>query len=99
MDQSTNLTSRILRTKQGPGKYEEYVKMKKKTNPTLKVSIPFVHLQSDSVPGRGRLELLLFYFYLHEVSSPTDHLTELHACCEMLKEGSEGLSILKILKL
>lgn len=33
----------ILRTKQGPGKHEEYVKMKKPS--TLKVNIVFVHLQ------------------------------------------------------
>lgn len=54
------------------------------------MSIAFVHLQSDSVPDRGRLELLLFSFYLHKLSPPADHLTELHACCEMLKEEGRG---------
>ena len=64
------------------------------------MSLAFVHLQSDSVPDRGRLELLLFSFYLHELSPPADHLTELHAYCEMLKEeGRGGLGILKIQKL
>ena len=98
MDQSTNLTSMILRTNQGPGKHEEHVKIKK--IPTVKVSTAFVHLQSNSVPDRGRLELLLFSSYLHELSRPADHLTELHACCEMLKEEGRGApSILKIQKL
>lgn len=61
------------------------------------MSIAFVHLQSDSVPERGRLELLLFSFYLHQLSSPADHLTELDAYCEMLKgEGQGAPSILKI---
>lgn len=41
MDQSTNLTSRIIRTNQGPGKYEEYVKMKKKTQTHSKSEYSF----------------------------------------------------------
>lgn len=91
-DQSTNLTSMTLRTNQDFGKRGEHVKMKKA--PRSK-SIAFVHLQSDSVPDRGRLELLLFSFCLHKLSSPADHLTELHACCEMLKgEGRWEPSIL-----
>lgn len=49
-----------------------------------------MHLQSDSVPDRGRLELLVFSFYLHELSPPADHLTELHACCELLKGQGRG---------
>lgn len=81
-DQSTNLTSMTLRTNQGSGKHGEHVKMKKAPHGK---STAFVHLQSDSVPDRGRLELLLFSFYLHKLSSPADHLAELHACCEMLK--------------
>lgn len=60
------------------------------------MSIAFVHLQSDSVPERGGLELLLFSFSLHQLSSPADHLTELDAYCEMLKgEGQGAPSILK----
>lgn len=83
----------IFRTNQCSGKYDEYVKMKKKT---VKMSIAFVHLQSDSVPERGGLELLLFSFSLHQLSSPADHLTELDAYCEMLKgEGQGAPSILK----
>lgn len=72
--------------------------MKKKN--TVKMSIAFVYLQSDSVPERGRLELLLFSFYLHQLSSPADHLAKLDAYCEMLKgEGQGAPSILKIQKL
>lgn len=63
MDQSINLSSTILRTNGGPGKHEEYAKVKR--TPTVKVSIAFVHLLSNSVLDRGRFELLLFSFYLH----------------------------------
>lgn len=54
----------------------------------------------DLVPDRGRLEKLLLSFYLHELSTPADHLTEFHACCELLKEkGRGGPIILKVQKL
>lgn len=88
----------IFRTKQGPGKHEEYMKIKK-TFPS-KIEYCFFTSSRDSVPDRRRLEKLLLSFYLHELSTPADHLTEFQACCEMLKEkGRGGPIILKIQKL
>lgn len=35
-------------------------------------------------------DLSCYSFYLHELSPPAGHLTELHACCEMLKGEGRG---------
>lgn len=87
----------ILRTKQGCGKHEE--SEDEKTFHT-KSEYCFHTSSRDSVPDRGTLEKLLLSFYLHELGTPADHLTDCHVCCEMLREkGRGGPIILKIQKL
>lgn len=55
-------------------------------------------LQSYSGLERGRVMLLVFSLYEHQLNPPADHLTELNVCCEML-EGAGGNKILKMQKL